>query len=220
MSTKIHFPDILGSREQWNSAQEDILSGLAQEVKASYGEEYIRSMQQRLVNMSSASSSDTGPFLEALKHAILSPRPKPFYYPGASAWALPLLYRHSPTSLSDKIFSQIFMSSDAQPAELLNSWVVTLFTDTNGLAHLTFTHLPHLTFWGQFRWANTTASVVILQSSIKVQSHLSLFCKFSRAKDFPYVDFARGSTHIDQQKAARFENDCIAILFTIFLAVK
>uniref|UniRef100_A0A8C1JBE0 Hydroxysteroid (17-beta) dehydrogenase 2 n=1 Tax=Cyprinus carpio TaxID=7962 RepID=A0A8C1JBE0_CYPCA len=113
--------NILGSREQWNSAQEDILSGLAQEVKASYGEEYIRSMQQRLVNMSSASSSDTGPFLEALKHAILSPRPKPFYYPGASAWALPLLYRHSPTSLSDKIFSQIFMSSDAQPAELLNS---------------------------------------------------------------------------------------------------
>ncbi|XP_016388201.1 17-beta-hydroxysteroid dehydrogenase type 2 [Sinocyclocheilus rhinocerous] len=113
--------NILGSREQWNSAQEDILSGLAQEVMASYGEEYIRSMQQRLVNMSSVSSSDTGPFLEALKHAILSPRPKPFYYPGASAWALPLLYRHSPTSLSDRIFSRIFMSSDAQPAELLNS---------------------------------------------------------------------------------------------------
>uniref|UniRef100_A0A673H902 Estradiol 17-beta-dehydrogenase 2-like n=1 Tax=Sinocyclocheilus rhinocerous TaxID=307959 RepID=A0A673H902_9TELE len=121
LSTIIHFPDILGSREQWNSAQEDILSGLAQEVMASYGEEYIRSMQQRLVNMSSVSSSDTGPFLEALKHAILSPRPKPFYYPGASAWALPLLYRHSPTSLSDRIFSRIFMSSDAQPAELLNS---------------------------------------------------------------------------------------------------
>ncbi|XP_016351530.1 17-beta-hydroxysteroid dehydrogenase type 2 [Sinocyclocheilus anshuiensis] len=113
--------NILGSREQWNSAQEDILSGLAQEVMASYGEEYIRSMQQRLVNMSSVSSSDTGPFLEALKHAILSPRPKPFYYPGASAWALPLLYRHGPTSLSDRIFSRIFMSSDAQPAELLNS---------------------------------------------------------------------------------------------------
>ncbi|XP_016094071.1 17-beta-hydroxysteroid dehydrogenase type 2 [Sinocyclocheilus grahami] len=113
--------NILGSREQWNSAQEDILSGLAQEVMVSYGEEYIRSMQQRLVNMSSVSSSDTGPFLEALKHAILSPRPKPFYYPGASAWALPLLYRHSPTSLSDRILSRIFMSSDAQPAELLNS---------------------------------------------------------------------------------------------------
>uniref|UniRef100_A0A673H9L8 Estradiol 17-beta-dehydrogenase 2-like n=1 Tax=Sinocyclocheilus rhinocerous TaxID=307959 RepID=A0A673H9L8_9TELE len=74
------------------------------EVMASYGEEYIRSMQQRLVNMSSVSSSDTGPFLEALKHAILSPRPKPFYYPGASAWALPLLYRHSPTSLISLIW--------------------------------------------------------------------------------------------------------------------
>uniref|UniRef100_A0A672QE30 Estradiol 17-beta-dehydrogenase 2-like n=1 Tax=Sinocyclocheilus grahami TaxID=75366 RepID=A0A672QE30_SINGR len=110
--------NILGSREQWNSAQEDILSGLAQEVMVSYGEEYIRSMQQRLVNMSSVSSSDTGPFLEALKHAILSPRPKPFYYPGASAWALPLLYRHSPTSLSDRILSRIFMSSDAQPCRL------------------------------------------------------------------------------------------------------
>uniref|UniRef100_A0A672QDZ2 Estradiol 17-beta-dehydrogenase 2-like n=1 Tax=Sinocyclocheilus grahami TaxID=75366 RepID=A0A672QDZ2_SINGR len=87
-------------------------------LMVSYGEEYIRSMQQRLVNMSSVSSSDTGPFLEALKHAILSPRPKPFYYPGASAWALPLLYRHSPTSLSDRILSRIFMSSDAQPCRL------------------------------------------------------------------------------------------------------
>ncbi|XP_052400096.1 estradiol 17-beta-dehydrogenase 2-like [Carassius gibelio] len=113
--------NILGNREQWISAQEDILSGLAQEVMASYGEEYIRSMQQRLVNMSSVSSSDTRPFLEALKHAILSPRPKPFYYPGASAWALPFLYRHGPTSLSDRVLSQVFLSSDEQPAELLHA---------------------------------------------------------------------------------------------------
>ncbi|KAF4095398.1 estradiol 17-beta-dehydrogenase 2 isoform X1 [Onychostoma macrolepis] len=113
--------NILGSREQWDSAQEDVLSGLSPEAMASYGEEYIRSMQQRLAHMSSVSSSDTGPFLEALKHAILSPSPKPFYYPGASAWALPFLYRHCPTSLSDTILSQIFTSSDAQPAEVLNS---------------------------------------------------------------------------------------------------
>ncbi|KAL1247942.1 hypothetical protein QQF64_023318 [Cirrhinus molitorella] len=113
--------NILGSREQWNSAQEDVLRGLSQEVLASYGEEYIQSMQQRLVDMSSVSSSDTGPFLQTLKHAILSPRPKPFYYPGASAWALPLLYRHCPTSLSDRFLSQMFMSSDAKPAELLNT---------------------------------------------------------------------------------------------------
>ncbi|XP_056101706.1 estradiol 17-beta-dehydrogenase 2 isoform X2 [Rhinichthys klamathensis goyatoka] len=110
--------NIFGSREQWNSVQEDILSGLSQEVMTSYGEEYIRSMQQRLANMSSASRSDTGPFLEDLKHAILSPRPKHFYYPGAAAWALPLLYRHCPTSLSDRILSPIFMTGDAQPAQL------------------------------------------------------------------------------------------------------
>ncbi|ROL55354.1 Estradiol 17-beta-dehydrogenase 2 [Anabarilius grahami] len=110
--------NIFGSREQWNCAQEDILSGLSQEVMTSYGEEYICSMQQRLVNMSSASSSDTGLFLEDLKHAILSPRPKHFYYPGAAAWVLPLLYRHCPTSLSDTILSRIFMTGDAQPAEI------------------------------------------------------------------------------------------------------
>ncbi|XP_067235607.1 estradiol 17-beta-dehydrogenase 2 isoform X2 [Chanodichthys erythropterus] len=110
--------NIFGSREQWNCAQEDILSSLSQEVMTSYGEEYICSMQQRLFNMSSASSSDTGLFLEDLKHAILSPRPKPFYYPGAAAWALPLLYRHCPTSLSDRILTRIFMTGDTQPAEL------------------------------------------------------------------------------------------------------
>uniref|UniRef100_A0A673G5D1 Hydroxysteroid (17-beta) dehydrogenase 2 n=1 Tax=Sinocyclocheilus rhinocerous TaxID=307959 RepID=A0A673G5D1_9TELE len=96
----------------WNSAQEDVLSGLSQEAMASNGEEYIRSMQQRLLHMSSVSSSGTGPFQQALKHAILSPSPKPFYYPGASAWAFPLLYRHGPTSLSDRILSRMFMSSD------------------------------------------------------------------------------------------------------------
>ncbi|XP_052453907.1 estradiol 17-beta-dehydrogenase 2-like [Carassius gibelio] len=113
--------NILGSREQWSRAQEDVLSGLSPEVMASYGEEYIRSMQQRLLHMSSVSSADTRPFLEDLKHAILSPRPKAFYYPGASAWALPLLYRHCPTSLSDRILSQMYMSSDPQPAEIMNS---------------------------------------------------------------------------------------------------
>lgn len=93
-------------------------------------------MQQRLVNMFSASSSDTGLFLEDLKHAILSPRPKHFYYPGAAAWALPLLYRHCPTSLSDRILSQIFMTGDAQPAELrvLELWFCLVM-------HFTFTYL-------------------------------------------------------------------------------
>ncbi|XP_067293076.1 estradiol 17-beta-dehydrogenase 2 [Pseudorasbora parva] len=110
--------NILGSREQWTHAQQAILSGLSKEVMASYGEEYILSMQQRLADMSSASSSDTGPFLEDLKDAILSPRPKHFYHPGSGAWALPFLHRHCPTSLSDRILSRVFITGDTQPAGL------------------------------------------------------------------------------------------------------
>ncbi|XP_051548368.1 estradiol 17-beta-dehydrogenase 2 [Myxocyprinus asiaticus] len=110
--------NILGSKEQWSHVQEEVISGLSQDVTEAYGEEYICSMQQRLVNMSSKSSSDTGPFLEALKHALLSTKPKKFYYPGAAAWALPFLYRHCPTSLSDTVFSRIFMTGKVQPAQL------------------------------------------------------------------------------------------------------
>ncbi len=187
--TQIHVPDILGSREQWDGAQEEVLSGLSPEAMASYGEEYIRSMQQRLVHMSSASSSDTGPYLEDLKHAILSPRPKPFYYPGASAWALPLLYRHCPTSLSDRILSRIFTSSYAQPAEVLNSWFELLFCDVNGAG---ITHTSHLHTSPDFLWTitqvNTTVSVVYSLAC----SHLTLF-------------------HIEQQKTARIERNCIAV---------
>ncbi len=128
---------------------------------ACYGEEYFRSIQQRLVHMSSVSSSDTGPFLEALKHAILSPRPKPFYYPGASAWALPLLYRHCPTSLSDTILSRIFTSSDAQPAEVLNSWFVLSFGDANGAG---ITHPSHIS--PDFLSASKYHSISGLQSSM------------------------------------------------------
>ncbi|KAA0724068.1 Estradiol 17-beta-dehydrogenase 2 [Triplophysa tibetana] len=109
--------NIFGRREQWIGVQEEILSGISQDVMETYGVEYIRSMQQRLVEMSSTSSPNTGPFLESLKHALLSSRPNPFYYPGAAAWALPLVYRHFPTSLSDKLFSRIFMNGDAKPAQ-------------------------------------------------------------------------------------------------------
>ncbi|XP_056595417.1 estradiol 17-beta-dehydrogenase 2 [Triplophysa dalaica] len=109
--------NIFGRREQWIGVQEEILSDISQDVMETYGVEYISSMQQRLVEMSSTSSPNTGPFLESLKHALLSSRPNPFYYPGAAAWALPLFYRHFPTSLSDKIFSRIFMNSDAKPAQ-------------------------------------------------------------------------------------------------------
>ncbi|XP_056308345.1 estradiol 17-beta-dehydrogenase 2 [Danio aesculapii] len=109
--------NILGSSEQWERAQEQIFSGLSEEVKDSYGEEYIHSMQKRLLDMSSVSSEDKGPFLQSLKHAILSSNPKHFYYPGAGAWVLTLLYRYCPTALSDKIFSGMFLSS-VQPAEL------------------------------------------------------------------------------------------------------
>lgn len=187
MSIKIHSADILGSREQWNSAQEDVLSGLSQEVMASYGEEYIHSMQQRLVDMYSVSSSDTGPFLKALKHAILSPKPKPYYYPGASAWALPLLYRHCPTSLSDRIFTQIFMNSNAQPAELMNSWSVPPFDDPSGagIACFTCTYLIWLTV------NNLGEQIPYHQWSFytpawKIHSHLTRFWFF-------YADFATES---------------------------
>lgn len=171
-STQIHVPDILGSREQWDGAQEEVLSGLSPEAMASYGEEYIHSMQQRLVHMSSASSSDTGPYLEDLKHAILSPRPKPFYYPGASAWALPLLYRHCPTSLSDTILSRIFTSSYAQPAEVLNSWFELLFCDVNGagITHFTFTYLT---------WLSVNDYASKYHSISGLQSHMFTFNTFS-----------------------------------------
>lgn len=117
----IVFTDIFGSREQWVSIQDEILTGLSPDVMEAYGEEYIRSMQQRLVEMSSTSSPNTEPFLEALKHALLSTRPKPFYYPGAAAWALILFYRYCPTSLSDRVFSRMFMTSYAKPTKL---WIM------------------------------------------------------------------------------------------------
>ncbi|XP_065147284.1 17-beta-hydroxysteroid dehydrogenase type 2 isoform X1 [Paramisgurnus dabryanus] len=110
--------NILGNREHWVRVHNEIVSGLSPDVMEAYGEEYISSLQERLVKMTSSSSSNPGQFLDALKHALLSSRPKPFYYPGAAAWALPFFYRHSPTFLSDMIFSRIFMPRDIRPAQL------------------------------------------------------------------------------------------------------
>ncbi|TRY85899.1 hypothetical protein DNTS_011920 [Danionella cerebrum] len=110
--------NIFGSREHWDHVHEEIFGGLSPEVKDSYGEVYLRSMQQRMIDMCSVSSEDKGPFLEDLKHAILSQRPKAFYYPGKAAWAIPVLYRHCPTVLSDRILKRLFKSTEVKPAEL------------------------------------------------------------------------------------------------------
>ncbi|XP_053496964.1 estradiol 17-beta-dehydrogenase 2 [Ictalurus furcatus] len=107
--------NILGNQEDWIKIQKEILSTQPREVIDVYGEEYICSMQHRLSNMSAHACTDFKPVLDDLQHALLSEKPRPFYHPGHTAWAIPVLQRICPTLLFDAIFAQIFpLTSSAQ----------------------------------------------------------------------------------------------------------
>ncbi|XP_072529769.1 17-beta-hydroxysteroid dehydrogenase type 2 [Salminus brasiliensis] len=108
--------NILGNQDEWIQVQKEILSTLPQEVTEAYGKEYIYSLQDCLSFMYTHGSSDMGPVLEALKHALLSATPRAFYYPGQAAWAIPFIHRLCPTWLFDTMFSNMFRYNKSQPA--------------------------------------------------------------------------------------------------------
>ncbi|XP_007228255.3 estradiol 17-beta-dehydrogenase 2 [Astyanax mexicanus] len=108
--------NILGNQQEWIQVQKEILSSLPQEVREAYGDEYICSLQQRLSSMNTQGSTDVGPVVEAIKHALLSETPRAFYHPGPAAWSVPFIHRFCPTWLFDIIFSNIFKYYSVPPA--------------------------------------------------------------------------------------------------------
>ncbi|XP_026859102.2 estradiol 17-beta-dehydrogenase 2 isoform X2 [Electrophorus electricus] len=103
--------NILGNQEQWAKIQKEIFSTLPPEVTGAYGEEYICSMQHRLSNMTAHACTNFAPVLHAIKHALLSETPRPFYHPGPTAWAFPFMHRFCPTWLFDIIFPHMLYQS-------------------------------------------------------------------------------------------------------------
>uniref|UniRef100_A0A4W4EAS1 Hydroxysteroid (17-beta) dehydrogenase 2 n=1 Tax=Electrophorus electricus TaxID=8005 RepID=A0A4W4EAS1_ELEEL len=83
------------NQEQWAKIQKEIFSTLPPEVTGAYGEEYICSMQHRLSNMTAHACTNFAPVLHAIKHALLSETPRPFYHPGPTAWAFPFIDERS-----------------------------------------------------------------------------------------------------------------------------
>ncbi|KAI5100544.1 estradiol 17-beta-dehydrogenase 2 isoform X1 [Silurus meridionalis] len=108
--------NILGNQEEWCKIQKEILSTHPLEIIDAYGEEYICSMQERLNNMTSQTSANLEPVLDDLQHALVSEKPKAFYYPGPTAWAIPCLQRICSTWLFDAIFAQMFTYNNFCPA--------------------------------------------------------------------------------------------------------
>ncbi|XP_066524677.1 estradiol 17-beta-dehydrogenase 2 isoform X2 [Hoplias malabaricus] len=104
-----HFKtNVLGNEEHWNKVQEEILGNLPQEVIEAYGEEHICSLQQFSRYLSTVGSSDFSPVVKDIKHALLSERPRDFYYPGQASWALSFIYSFCPTSLYNVFVSTLF----------------------------------------------------------------------------------------------------------------
>ncbi|MCI4381774.1 hypothetical protein PGIGA_G00255790 [Pangasianodon gigas] len=108
--------NILGNQEEWSKLQKEILSTQPLEVIDAYGEEYICSMQHRLSKMTTQACPDFRPVLDDIQHALLSEKPRPFYHPGRTAWAVPFLQRICPTWLFDAIFAQLFTYDKFCPA--------------------------------------------------------------------------------------------------------
>ncbi|KAI4872167.1 hypothetical protein NFI96_031005 [Prochilodus magdalenae] len=108
--------NILGNEEEWSRIQKEILSTLSREVKEAYGEEYICSTQSHLRSMSTVGGTDITPVLDTIKHALLSERPRAFYHPGHTAWAIPFIHRFCPTRTFDILFSNMFRYNKLQPA--------------------------------------------------------------------------------------------------------
>ncbi|XP_030646405.1 17-beta-hydroxysteroid dehydrogenase type 2 [Chanos chanos] len=110
--------NILGSKEEWDSTEREILHSLSEEVRETYGEEYISSMQHCLINVNSSSVADLRPVLDSMQHALFAVKPKPLYDPGMSGWAIPFICRTCPVWLYDSIFTRMFVFGNAQPAGL------------------------------------------------------------------------------------------------------
>ncbi|MBN3316573.1 DHB2 dehydrogenase, partial [Atractosteus spatula] len=113
--------NIFGTREEWSSYHEEILSQVPQDVKEDYGEEYISSFQKRLPKMSAASSVDLQPVLHNICHALLAVRPQHVYAPGRLACIIPFVHSFFPAGVFDLLVGVLFTFHKNAPARLQRS---------------------------------------------------------------------------------------------------
>lgn len=92
---------IFGDDADITRYQQELLSQTPPEVLQDYGPDYISQLPSSLLSMSQGAEQDLSPVLDAMEHALLSPRPRALYCPGKAAWSLPRMYSLLPSSLFD-----------------------------------------------------------------------------------------------------------------------
>lgn len=98
---------IFGDDAEISRYKDDLLSQTPSEVLRDYGSDYISQLPSRLHSMSRGVEQDLSPVLDAMEHALLSPRPRALYCPGGGAWLMPFLHSHLPTALFDRLVLQL-----------------------------------------------------------------------------------------------------------------
>lgn len=78
------------------------------------------SLPSSLSKMSGDCAEDLSPVVDAMCHALMSPRPRSLYAPGQMGWLLPFLHRHFPAFVFDAAITSL-IKHDVCPAGLSRS---------------------------------------------------------------------------------------------------
>ncbi|XP_028609384.1 estradiol 17-beta-dehydrogenase 2 [Grammomys surdaster] len=102
--------NIIGSWDDWDKMEKEILNHFSKETQESYGQDYVRTQKSFLQIMRERSSPDITPVLWDIQHAISARNPSSCYSPGRMTYLWMCFAAYSPTSLLDYIMKKCFHS--------------------------------------------------------------------------------------------------------------
>lgn len=108
----------MGTSDAWEKHEKNIMEQLPGEVLEDYGEDYILTMKNFLINIQTLASPDFSPLILDVQHALCAKHPSAFYSPGKMVFLWLCVASILPTSLSDYIWKKHSGSPGHMPRAL------------------------------------------------------------------------------------------------------
>ncbi|XP_058530502.1 17-beta-hydroxysteroid dehydrogenase type 2 [Ochotona princeps] len=109
---------IMGTSDAWEKHEKNIMEQLPGEVLEDYGEDYILTMKNFLINIQTVASPDFSPLILDVQHALCAKHPSAFYSPGKMVFLWLCVASILPTSLYDYIWKKHSGSPGHMPRAL------------------------------------------------------------------------------------------------------
>ncbi|XP_061819765.1 11-beta-hydroxysteroid dehydrogenase type 2 [Nerophis lumbriciformis] len=102
----------------WEDQHQQLLRSLPQELLEDYGEDYVSETKELFHSYARQANTDLSPVVDAIVHALLSPRPEARYLAGPGVGLMYFIHSYCPFGISNRFLQSLFVKKTVAPRAL------------------------------------------------------------------------------------------------------